>query len=268
MKHMLTVVKAGGRLVEDDDARREVLDLLTRFAGPLVFVHGGGALASAMSRRLGIEPRMHEGRRITDADSLQVAVMVYAGWMNKRIVAELQARRRPALGLTGADLDLVRCRRRPAGEVDWGYVGDIEAVQVGALQPLLGAGITPVVCAITHDGRGQLLNTNADTIAAALAIAFRQTTPLPVRLVYLLDRPGVLRDAEDAQTLIGRLEHGAYERLLRAGAIHTGMKPKLHNAFAALQAGVDEVWLGNPASVAEGTATRLALSVTAQTAAP
>ncbi len=265
---MLTVVKAGGRLVEDDEARRSVLDLLERLEGPVVLVHGGGAMASALSRRLGIEPRMHQGRRITDADSLQVAVMVYAGWMNKRLVAELQARRRSAIGLSGADLNLIRCRRRPAGEVDWGYVGDIEAVQVETLQPLLGAGITPVVCAITHDGRGQLLNTNADTIAAAMATAFRQTTPLPVRLVYLLDRPGVLRDAEDDRTLIETLDLATYERLLREGAIHTGMQPKLHNAFAALQAGVDEVRIGNPDSVAAGTATRLVQSVTASTAAP
>ncbi len=265
---MLTVVKAGGRLVEDDDARRAVLDLLLRFEGPLVFVHGGGAMASALSRRLGIEPRMHQGRRITDAESLQVAVMVYAGWMNKRLVAELQARRRPAIGLSGADLDLIRCRRRPVGEVDWGFVGDIEAVQVEALQPLLGAGITPVVCAITHDGRGQLLNTNADTIAAAMATAFRQTTPLPVRLVYLLDRPGVLRNAEDDRSIVPLLSPADYEALNDSGAIHTGMRPKLHNAFAALQAGVDEVWLGNPDSIAAGRATRLVQSVTASTAAP
>lgn len=268
MKHMLTVVKVGGRLVEDDDARCALLDVVARLEGPVVLVHGGGAMASALSRRLGIEPRMHEGRRITDADSLQVAVMVYAGWMNKRLVAELQARRRAALGLSGADLDLIRCQRRPAGAVDWGYVGDIESVQVEALQPLLGAGITPVVCAITHDGRGQLLNTNADTIAARMAIAFRQTTPLPVRLVYVLDRPGVLRDAEDDRSLIETLDLATYERLLRERAIHTGMKPKLHNAFAALQGGVDEVMLGNPASVAAGKATRLALSFTAQAATP
>ncbi len=266
---MLTIIKAGGRLVEDDSMRRHVLDLLDHFDGPAVLVHGGGPSATALSRRLGIEARMHEGRRITDADSLQVAVMVYAGWMNKRIVAELQARRRPALGLSGADLDFLRAQRRPPHPVDWGFVGDIEHVRVEAIQPLMGAGITPVICAITHDGTGQLLNTNADTIAAHIAIAFRQTRPLPVRLVFLFDRAGVLQDAQDERSLLPRLCRAEYERLQQAGAIHAGMKPKLHHAFAALQAGVDEVWLGNPASVAAGTATRLVpSSVPASTPMP
>lgn len=254
---MLTIIKAGGRLVEDDHSRRQVLDLREHFDGPAILVHGGGPLATTLSRRLGIEPRMHEGRRITDADSLQIAVMVYAGWMNKRLVAELQARRRAALGLSGADLDLLRAQRRPPQPLDWGFVGDIEHVRTEALQPLIGAGITPVLCAITHDGTGQLLNTNADAIAAHVAIAFRQNTPLPVRLVFLFDRAGVLQNAQDEHSVVPHLCRTDYERLQQDGAIHAGMKPKLHYAFAALQAGVDEVWLGSPTTVAAGTATRL-----------
>ncbi len=257
MKRMLTVVKAGGRLIEDEQMRRRVFDLLDFFWGPVVLVHGGGDMASAVSRQLGLEPRMHEGRRITDAESLRVAVMVYAGWVNKLIVAELQARGRMALGLSGVDLNLIRAQKRSPYPVDFGYVGDIVHVEASVLQPLLGSGITPVVCALTHDGKGQLLNTNADTIAASLAIALQQALPLGVRLVYVLDKPGVLLDTRDENTILRQLDLRQYHQLLVDGAIHSGMKPKLHNAFEAVRAGIGEVWIGNPDSIMGGSATCL-----------
>ena len=171
----MLILKVGGRVLEDDTQRAALVRAIAaRGRGRVVLVHGGGHMASDLSRQLGIEPRMVDGRRITGADDLRVATMVYAGWLNKRLVAELHAARRTAIGLSGADGDLIRATKRPVtpAGIDFGYVGDVEQVDVEFLRKLLKLDLTPVVCALSHDGRGQLLNTNADTIATEIAAAF------------------------------------------------------------------------------------------------
>ncbi len=249
----ILVAKVGGRLVEDEPIRHRLLDELAGLrhsderAGPqspIVLVHGGGGMASAISRQLGFEPRMIDGRRVTGPDDLRVAVMVYAGWMNKLLVAELQARGRAALGLSGADGDLVRAHRRPVtpAGVDFGFVGDVDGVNAELLQNVLDIGLTPVICALSHDGRGQLLNTNADTIATEVARALT-ASGRSVRFHGYLDKPGVLLDADDEASLLAELDGARYAELRSDGRVHSGMLPKLDTAFGLLRAGVAEVRL-------------------------
>ena len=242
----LLVVKVGGRVVDDADARATLIQTLAAREGRVVLVHGGGAAASALTRALGREPVVIEGRRVTSAEDLRVAVMVYAGWTNKLLVAELAAAGRPNLGLSGADGDLVRARRRPVtpAGVDFGFVGDVERVNAPLLARLLAAGLTPVVCALSHDGAGQLLNTNADTIATELAGALAEAGE-EVRLFSCLDRPGVLLDPDDDASAIAELSEADYFALREAGRVHSGMVPKLDNAFAARERGVGGVVLGD-----------------------
>ncbi|MBE0646034.1 MAG: acetylglutamate kinase [Bacteroidetes bacterium] len=234
----VTIVKLGGNILEDPAQRSAALAQVARLHGSCVLVHGGGNAASSLAARLGIAPRMVHGRRITDRETLDVVTMVYGGLVNRSLVAELQSLGCNACGLTGADLDVIRAERRPVGEIDYGYVGDITAVNAAALSTLFEKGVTPVIAPLTHDGGGGLLNTNADTIAASIASALAHS--MEVRLLYCFDRGGVLdRDGN----VLPRIDLAFAEELTAAGVITAGMLPKLHNAFEALHAGAAEVIL-------------------------
>lgn len=259
MKQKMTIVKIGGALLEDPARLQSFCQAFTDLGGQKVLVHGGGQRASELSRRLGHPPQMVDGRRITDAHALEVAVMVYAGWANKTLVARLQALGCHAIGLSGADADIIRATRRPVAEVDFGWVGDVERVSGERLSGLLDQGLVPVLCALTHDGQGHMLNTNADTIAAEVAISLSQDTHCT--LMYCFDKPGVLTDIRDEKSLLPSLDRETCERLQASGAIATGMLPKLHNGFRALQEGVKRVQVGAPSMLNPGHDTFTALEL-------
>ncbi len=234
---MIRVVKIGGGIIDSEQQLDAVLDGIARSVDPVILVHGGGRLATDLAHRLGIDQTLIDGRRVTDLDTLRVVTMTYAGWINKTIVAKLQARGVHAIGLCGADNDIIRASMRPKVPIDYGYVGDIEKVNTQALTALQGTHSTLVLAPITHDGAGTLLNTNADTIAAEVALAL---TP-DVELVYAFDHAGVLKDVNDPSSLIALIDRAASQRMAEAGEIHTGMLPKLHNAFRAAEGGVQRV---------------------------
>ncbi|MDM1397040.1 acetylglutamate kinase [Myroides odoratimimus] len=237
----LTVIKIGGNIVDDESALNAFLDIYARIEGPKVLVHGGGKLATRMATQLGIETQMVNGRRITDEAMLPIAVMVYAGLINKQITAQLQARGCDAMGISGADAKLIQSHKRPTEPIDYGYVGDFEAsdVNVVRLQQLLEIGISPVFSAITADKEGQLLNTNADTIASNIAVAL--ATKYKVALVYCFERKGVLQDINDENSVITTIDQENFTQLKQQGVIADGMLPKIENALAAVNQGVDKV---------------------------
>lgn len=238
-KEKLTIVKVGGAVVEDPDRLAQLLTSFSNIEGRKLMVHGGGRLATQTAARLGIETTMVNGRRVTDADMLQVVTMVYGGLVNKNIVAQLQARGVNAIGLTGADLNIIRSRKRPPADVDYGFVGDVESVGATMLSTLIETGTTPVLAPLTHDGHGTMLNTNADTIASATAMAL---APLyDTTLVFSFEKNGVLADPEDPSTTIPIISRADYKRLLVQGTISGGMIPKLDAAFKAIDAGVSRV---------------------------
>lgn len=236
----LTIVKVGGAVVEDTAQLDRLLNDFAAIEGRKILVHGGGRRATQVASRLGIESRMVGGRRITDADMLEVVTMVYGGLVNKTVVARLQAAGVNALGLTGADMDIIRSRRRPVKDgVDFGFVGDVEQADADALSRLLDAGLTPVIAPLTHDGHGNMLNTNADTMAAETAKALAKSHD--VTLIYSFEKPGVLRDADDDSSLIPTINHDDFAGYKADGTINGGMIPKIENALAAVDAGVSRV---------------------------
>ncbi|MEM7368875.1 MAG: acetylglutamate kinase [Bacteroidota bacterium] len=237
----LYIIKVGGGALEHDEMLHGVLKDFSSLQVPKILTHGGGKTASQMAQRLGIAPRMIDGRRITDAATLEVVLMVYGGLMNKRLVSQLQAFGVNALGLTGADLDVIRANRRPVKEIDYGFVGDVSQVNGQQLNLLISHGITPVVAPLTHDGHGQMLNTNADTIASAVAQAM--AAMYEVHLVICFEKTGVLRDVNDPGSLLPELKRQEMKSLQQQGIIADGMLPKLSNAFEALQAGVKRVFI-------------------------
>ena len=239
MKHPLTIIKVGGAVVENDGSLDSLLRGFAAVEGRKVLVHGGGRRATAVAASLGIESRMVGGRRVTDGDMLDVVTMVYGGLVNKNVVARLQALGVDALGLTGADMDVIRSHKRPVKDVDYGFVGDVERVDGAKLARLIEAGVTPVMAPLTHDGRGRMLNTNADTIAAETAKAL--ATDYDVTLVYCFEKPGVLADPDDDSSLIPVITRQDFARLAADGTVAGGMLPKLENAFAAISAGVARV---------------------------
>lgn len=249
---MFRVIKIGGKLIENSAVLSRLCDKLSACYPTCVLVHGGGSMAGQLSSRLGIETRMHEGRRITDRDTLEVTVMAYAGLANKRVVAALQARGVNACGLSGCDMGIVKAHKRKVKDIDWGYVGDIDTVDAGALGELLDKGVMPVLSPITFNAKGELLNTNADSVAAAVAIALSGRNE--VELVYCFDKPGVLLDVDDPDTVIHELDYELYQKYLKQGLIHSGMIPKLENAFRTIAAGVTSVRLTSPGSLEGGTA--------------
>ena len=239
MKHPLTLVKVGGAVVEDDARLDALLAAFAAIDGRKVLVHGGGRRATAVASRLGVESRMVNGRRITDRPMLEVAVMVYGGLVNKNIVARLQVCGVDSIGLTGADGGVILSHKRPVKDVDYGFVGDVERVDGDRLATLIEGGLTPVLAPLTHDGRGHLLNTNADTIAAEAAKAL--ASRYDVTLVYCFEKPGVLADPDDDASLIPVITRQDFARLAADGTVSGGMLPKLENAFAAIDAGVGRV---------------------------
>jgi acetylglutamate kinase len=243
----VNVVKVGGNIIDDEARLDAFLSDFSTLPGAKLLVHGGGKLATRMASDLGIPQTMVDGRRITDAATLRIVTMVYAGLVNKGIVAGLQARRCPAIGLCGADADIVRAHRRTHPTLDYGFVGDVDNVDGARLSRWLDEGLAIVLAPITHDGQGTLLNTNADTIAqeAARALAaFR-----PTQLAYCFEKPGVLLDASDDSTRIPHLDPDSYRRLREEGRIFAGMIPKLDNAFDALRSGVRKVSIGQAESL-------------------
>lgn len=253
----LTVVKIGGNIIDSPAELAVFLRDFAQLEGRKALVHGGGVMASEMLRRLGIEPRLADGRRITDEETLRVVTMVYAGWINKSIVAGLQAAGCDAVGLSGADGNAILAVKRSPEPIDYGYVGDISAgsVNVSLLQSMLGSGLVPVFCAVTHDGHGRLLNTNADTVAAALAWAMSGL--YAVRLVYCFEKRGVLADPAGSASVLPSLDPGGYETMKAAGTVNAGMIAKLDNAFAALRGGVPEVMVKHASDLLAETGTVL-----------
>lgn len=254
-KEILHIVKIGGKVVDDQGMLTTFLDQLANTPGRKILVHGGGKGATALSERLGVPTQMVEGRRITDDATLEIAVMVYAGWFNKSVVALLQARGCNAIGLSGTDGNLILAEKRPVKTIDYGWVGDVKAVNAGGITQLLKADLVPVFCAITHNGKGQLLNTNADTIAASLAAAL--APGYAVQLAFFFEKNGVLLDPGDDSTLIPALDPDTYQAYREQGNIHTGMVPKLDNAFAACEAGVERVRVCGPDTFGAGGGTEI-----------
>lgn len=239
----LTIVKIGGNVVDNPESLSKFLLMFNKIEAPKILIHGGGILASEISAKLGIETKMHNGRRITDAETLKVCTMVYAGWINKSIVAQLQKIGCNSLGLSGADAGVIPAKRRSPDPVDFGFVGDIspDEINTGVLVSLLGRGITPVFCAITHDRNGSLLNTNADTMASGIAVALSGS--YYTRLIFCFEKDGVLYDPKDEKSVIPFITKESYTRLKNEGVVSEGMLPKLDNAFFALERGVSEVYI-------------------------
>ena len=251
----LTIVKVGGKVVEEPELLNSLLDDFVKVTGYKILVHGGGKAATNLAARLGIETQMVEGRRITDASMLEVVTMVYGGLVNKRVVAGLQARNLNALGFSGADLDLIRARKRPVTDIDYGFVGDVENINTRELRILLSENVVPVIAPLTHDGKGQLLNTNADTIASQLAIDLAHY--FKVLLFYCFEKKGVLSDPLDDDSVMPELTEASFIENQELGIISTGMIPKLQNGFKALYNGVNEVLITNPQNFSRGKGTRL-----------
>lgn len=246
----ITIVKIGGKVIDDAQALAAFLTDFAAIEGYKILVHGGGKIASDFGKRLGIEPNYVEGRRITDAETLELVTMVYGGLVNKNIVAKLQARGENAIGLTGADANILRAEKRPVGEVDYGYVGDVSEAWLSVDQTcrLLKSGLTPIMCPLTHDGNGNLLNTNADTIARVFSAGLSRV--FDVTLVYCFEQKGVLSDFEN-QVVIPEINADSYQKLKSEGVINEGMIPKMDNAFDALSAGLDKVIIGHFSEVGD-----------------
>ena len=255
MKEKLTVIKVGGKIVEEEATLRRLLDDFAAIKGNKVLVHGGGRSATKIASQLGIESRMVNGRRITDAETLKVVTMVYGGLVNKNVVAGLQARGVNALGLTGADMNVIRSVKRPVKEVDYGFVGDVEKVDASLLSELIHKGVVPVMAPLTHDGKGNMLNTNADTIAGETAKAL--SALFDVTLVYCFEKRGVLRDESDDDSVIPQITRSDFERYVVEGVIQGGMIPKLENAFQAIDAGVSEVVITLASAIGTADGTRI-----------
>jgi acetylglutamate kinase len=242
-KTPLSIIKIGGNIIDNPTELSQFLTDFSKIEGNKILVHGGGKSATKMAKNIGLEPVMIDGRRITDQPMLDVVVMIYAGEINKNIVAQLQGNQTNAMGFSGADGNLIQSTKRNHPTIDYGFVGDVEKVNTLLLQTLINTGIVPVFCAITHDKKGQLLNTNADTIASELAIAASEV--FEVTLSYCFEKPGVLTDVEDENSVIKQINSGLYAKLKADGAIHSGMIPKLDNCFNSLSKGVQKIKIGH-----------------------
>ncbi|WP_334057843.1 acetylglutamate kinase [Polaribacter sp. P097] len=242
-KTKLSIIKIGGNIIEDEQALNTFLSIFSNIKGKKILVHGGGKRATHIASKLGITSKMIDGRRITDAETLEVITMVYGGLVNKNIVAKLQALQEDAIGLTGADINSIQSDKRPVKEIDYGFVGDVEQIASNSINKLLQADFTPVFCAITHDGKGQLLNTNADTIASTIAAGM--SAIYETSIYYCFELNGVLKDFNDKESVIKNIDINSYKDLLQEGVISDGMIPKLDNCFDVLKNGVTKVYIGN-----------------------
>lgn len=239
--NQLTVLKIGGNIIDVPYLLEKFISDFIKIKGPKILIHGGGKLATEISSKMGIEAKMHEGRRITDYETLKLVTMVYAGLINKEIVAGFQKDGCNAIGLSGADANIIPATKRAPHPIDFGYVGDVNPQKINDrfLFSLLSMGITPVICAITHDENGALLNTNADTIASSIAIAMSKH--FSTKLIYCFEKNGVLSDPDDDESVISLITYDHFQTLKGNGTISKGMIPKLDNAFNAIKNGVSEV---------------------------
>lgn len=247
MKEKLTIIKVGGKIVEETDTLNRLLSDFSAVPGYKLLVHGGGRSATRIAAQLGIESRMVNGRRITDAETLKVVTMVYGGLVNKNIVAGLQGKGVNAVGLTGADMGVIRSDKRPVKDVDYGFVGDVKEVRADVLVQLIRQGIVPVMTPLTYDGTGGLLNTNADTIAGETAKALSDV--FDVTLMYCFEKKGVLRDENDDDSVIPVITPDLFRQYVDEGVIQGGMIPKLENSFSAVEAGVTQVIITSASAI-------------------
>ncbi len=255
----LKIIKIGGNVIDDPIALTSFLTTFSSVEGPKILVHGGGKSATVLAQQTGLDVQMVDGRRITDAATLELITMVYAGKINKTIVAQLQALDCNALGFTGADANTITSEKRPVSTLDYGFVGDVKKVETSTLELLLEHGLSPVFCALTHDKNGQILNTNADTIASELAIAF--ATQFDVELYYCFEKKGVLKDVNDETSVIQTITKSSYKKLLDSQLIFSGMLPKLNNCFHALEHQVSKVCIGKPEMLLDSEAIFTTLTI-------
>lgn len=253
----IKVIKVGGKILEEEQSLLQLLDNFAAISGKKVLVHGGGRLATTIGEKLGIESKYVDGRRITDEETLQVVTMVYGGLANKTVVAQLQARNCNALGLTGADMNVILAQKRPVKTIDYGFVGDVKEVDGERLASVINSGIVPVMAPLTHDKKGHILNTNADTIAAETAKGL--SSYFKVSLIYCFEKAGVLMDENNDNSIIPNINPESYKQLKADNIIHSGMIPKLDNAFDALNQGVSEVIITNIENINTGKGTVIRL---------
>jgi acetylglutamate kinase len=251
----LFVIKIGGNVIDNPEALQSFLSLFGKVEGHKILIHGGGKIATKIGEQTGIESKYTNGRRITDDATIDLVTMVYGGLINKKIVAQLQAVGVNAIGLTGADANIIPATKRPVKEVDFGWVGDVETAKLNVenLVLFLQAGLTPVFAPLTHNGEGNILNTNADTIASALAVALSAT--FDVRLIYCFEKKGVLENVQDSNSVINHITREKYKQLLEENKLFEGILPKLENAFAAISEGVKEVLIGDANDLVQNTGT-------------
>ena len=256
----INVVKIGGNVIDDPAALTDFVKIFSSLEGPKILVHGGGKEATRLSKEMGIETVMIEGRRVTDRSTLDIVTMTYAGLINKRIVAMLQAAGCNALGFSGADGNIIKATRRPANPIDYGFVGDIDPKDINdtLLRILLDAGIIPVICAICHDGNGMLLNCNADSVASAIAIGASRIAPTV--LTYCFEKAGVLTDVDDDSSVIPLITKESFKELKENGTIVKGMIPKLTNALDSAAKGVSEVRICKAEALCSDSGTTIRLS--------
>lgn len=251
----LTLVKVGGKIVEEDHSLQTLLNDFMMLDGYKILVHGGGRSATKIASQLGVETVMIEGRRVTDEKMLDVVTMVYGGLVNKKIVAALQARQVNALGLTGADMNIIESEKRPVVKIDYGFVGDVKKVNAGLLSMLIRQGIVPVLAPLTHDKEGHLLNTNADTIAGETAKALAEY--FDVTLIYCFEKKGVLLDENNDESVIEQIDPHLFTQYVEKGIIQGGMIPKLENAFQSIDAGVKKVIITEAGELLRGGGTKV-----------
>ena len=247
-KEPLHIIKIGGNVINDEASLSEFLKDFVYLSGKKILVHGGGKKASELLKSIGIEPKMVGGRRITDQATLEVVTMVYAGLINKNIVAQLQQNNCNAIGLSGADGNSIKAHKRIVKDIDYGFAGDVDVVENKTFKVLLNNGLTPVLCAITHDKKGQLLNTNADTITSEVATALSKD--YEVTITYCFEKKGVLTDINNDDSVIEKIDTEKYKSLKNDGIINDGMLPKLENCFYALNKGVSKIIIGHPTVIA------------------
>jgi acetylglutamate kinase len=251
----LTLIKVGGKIVEEPETLKALLQDFAKIEGYKVLVHGGGRSATRMATRLGVKSQMVNGRRVTDEETLKIVTMVYAGLVNKNIVAGLQALNVNALGLTGADLNYMRSDKRPVGDVDYGFVGDVKEVQSDILASLIEQDVVPVLAPLTHDKKGHILNTNADTIAGEAAKALAKH--FDVTLMFCFEKKGVLMDADDDESVIEEITRKNFAEYVAKGVIQGGMIPKMENAYEAIDAGVKAVIITRADAIFTGGGTKV-----------
>lgn len=251
----LTIVKVGGKIVEEEDSLKQLLTDFASIEGNKLLVHGGGRSATRIAEKLGIESRLVDGRRITDEETLKVVTMVYGGLVNKNIVANLQKTGINAIGLTGADMNIIRSIKRPVKEIDYGFVGDVKAVNAAIISSIIANGIVPVLAPLTHDGQGNILNTNADTIAGETAKALAGY--FDVTLIFCFEKKGVLLDENDDESVIPSITKSEFKELANRKIVQGGMIPKLENAFAAIDAGVKEIIITKASDLGTNSGTHI-----------